>query len=176
MRYEGGFYLKSPEEMAQLFPYAKEALLNPEAIAKRCQVEFTFHELKLPAYDVPSEFTPEEYLRHLCEKGLKERYPQETPEIRQRLEYELNTIISMGYVDYFLIVWDFINFARTHGIMVGPGRGSGAGSIVAYCLHITNINPLSYQLIFERFLNPERISMPDIEVYFCYRRRQEVID
>ena len=176
MRYEGGFYLKSPQEMAQLFPYAKEALLNTETIAKRCQVEFTFHELKLPAYDVPSGFTPEEYLRHLCEKGLKERYPQETPEIRQRLEYELNTIISMGYVDYFLIVWDFINFARTHGIMVGPGRGSGAGSIVAYCLHITNINPLNYQLIFERFLNPERISMPDIDVDFCYRRRQEVID
>ena len=176
MRYEEGFYLKSPQEMEELFPYAKKALENTGIIAKRCQVEFTFHELKLPAYDVPGGLTASQYLRKLCEEGVHRRYTEITPEIRERLEYELSVIESMGYVDYFLIVWDFIHYAKTHGIMVGPGRGSGAGSIVAYCLDITTIDPLQYDLIFERFLNPERVSMPDIDVDFCYRRRQEVID
>ena len=176
MRYEGDYYLKSPEEMAELFAYVPEALANTEKIAQRCQVEFRFHELKLPSYDVPAPYTAKEYLRKLCAQGLEERYPQAGSDIRERLEYELGVIESMGYVDYFLIVWDFINFARSRGIKVGPGRGSAAGSIVSYCLHITNIDPLRYQLIFERFLNPERVSMPDIDIDFCYRRRQEVID
>ena len=176
MRYDGDFYLKSPEEMQELFGYVPEALRNTEEIARRCQVEFTFHELKLPSYDVPIPYTAREYLRLLCEQGLEERYPNADRAIRDRLEYELGVIESMGYVDYFLIVWDFINFARSKGIKVGPGRGSAAGSIVSYCLHITNIDPLRYQLIFERFLNPERVSMPDIDIDFCYRRRQEVID
>lgn len=177
MRYEGGqFYLKSPEEMAQLFPYALQALENTEKVASRCQVEFRFHELKLPQFDVPEGYTSAGYLRMLCQKGLEERYPQVTEELRQRLEYELNVIENMGYVDYFLIVWDFINYAKSNNIMVGPGRGSGAGSVVAYCLRITDIEPMQFGLIFERFLNPERVSMPDIDVDFCYRRRQEVID
>ena len=177
MRYEGGqFYLKSPEEMAELFPYAPQAIANTEEIARRCQVEFKFHELKLPAYDVPQGYDARGYLRMLCEKGLSERYAQETPELRERLEYELGVIEKMGYVDYFLIVWDFINYAKSQGIMVGPGRGSAAGSVVAYCLRITDIEPTQYSLIFERFLNPERVSMPDIDVDFCYRRRQEVIE
>lgn len=176
MRYEEGFYLKSPDEMEALFPYARQAVTNTEIIADRCQVEFKFHELKLPEYDVPQGKTAKVYLRELCEKGLRERYPEVTEEIRERLEYELSVIESMGYVDYFLIVWDFIHYAKTHDIIVGPGRGSAAGSIVAYCLDITTIDPLQYDLIFERFLNPERVSMPDIDVDFCYRRRQEVID
>lgn len=177
MRYEGGqFYLKSPEEMAELFPYAPQAIANTEEIARRCQVEFKFHELKLPAYDVPQGYDARGYLRMLCEKGLSERYEKETPELRERLEYELGVIEKMGYVDYFLIVWDFINYAKSQGIMVGPGRGSAAGSVVAYCLRITDIEPTQYSLIFERFLNPERVSMPDIDVDFCYRRRQEVIE
>ena len=177
MRYEGGqYYLKSPQEMETLFPYALEALENTEKVAQRCQVEFKFHELKLPQYDVPEGYTAKEYLRMLCEKGLAERYPKIRPELRERLEYELGVIENMGYVDYFLIVWDFINYAKSQGIMVGPGRGSAAGSVVAYCLRITDIEPTEYQLIFERFLNPERVSMPDIDVDFCYRRRQEVID
>ena len=177
MRYEGGqFYLKSPEEMAELFPYAPQAIANTEEIARRCQVEFKFHELKLPAYDVPQGYDARGYLRMLCEKGLSERYAQETPELRERLEYELGVIEKMGYIDYFLIVWDFINYAKSQGIMVGPGRGSAAGSVVAYCLRITDIEPTQYSLIFERFLNPERVSMPDIDVDFCYRRRQEVIE
>ena len=135
MRYEGGqYYLKSPQEMETLFPYALEALENTEKVAQRCQVEFKFHELKLPQYDVPEGYTAKEYLRMLCEKGLAERYPKIRPELRERLEYELGVIENMGYVDYFLIVWDFINYAKTQGIMVGPGRGSAAGSVVAYCL------------------------------------------
>ncbi|MBQ7916612.1 MAG: DNA polymerase III subunit alpha, partial [Firmicutes bacterium] len=177
MRYEGGqYYLKSPEEMAQLFPYALQALENTEKIAQRCQLEFKFHELKLPQYDVPAGYDAKSYLRMLCEKGWKERYPEETPQLRERLEYELSVIESMGYVDYFLIVWDFINYAKSQRIMVGPGRGSAAGSVVAYCLRITDIEPVKYSLVFERFLNPERVSMPDIDVDFCYRHRQDVID
>ncbi|MGL4790482.1 MAG: DNA polymerase III subunit alpha, partial [Anaerotignaceae bacterium] len=177
MRYEGNqFYLKSPEEMYKLFPYAKEALANTQKIADRCNVEFTFHELKLPAYDVPDGKTAYEYLRELCYKGLHKNYPNPTDEIIARLEYELSTIGHMGYVDYFLIVWDFINYAKENGIIVGPGRGSAAGSIVSYCLSITTIDPIKYNLIFERFLNPERVSMPDIDIDFCYERRQEVID
>ena len=177
MRYEGGqFYLKSPEEMAQLFPYVPQALENTHKIAERCNVEIVFGEKKLPKYDVPEGYTSWEYLNKLCQEGLKKRYPVVTEEIRERLEYELNTIRNMGYVDYFLIVWDFINYAREHDIIVGPGRGSAAGSIVSYCLRITDIDPLKYNLLFERFLNPERVSMPDIDVDFCFERRQEVID
>jgi DNA polymerase-3 subunit alpha len=177
MRYEGGqFYLKSPEEMYELFPYAKEALENTYKIAQRCNVEIKFHDLKLPKFDVPEGKTAKQYLRELCYKGFEKRFPDDDGKVRERLEYELETIEKMGYVEYFLIVWDFINFAKSHDIMVGPGRGSAAGSIVAYCLYITNINPIKYNLIFERFLNPERVSMPDIDVDFCYARRQEVID
>ena len=177
MRYEGGqYYIKSEEEMKALFPYALQALENTEKIAKRCQVEFEFGVTKLPKYDVPEGYTSWEYLNKLCYEGLKRRYPNPSAELRDRLKYELDTIQSMGYVDYFLIVWDFIHYARDHKIMVGPGRGSAAGSIVSYCLEITNIDPIRYQLLFERFLNPERVSMPDIDVDFCYERRQEVID
>ncbi|MBO4873010.1 MAG: DNA polymerase III subunit alpha [Lachnospiraceae bacterium] len=177
LRYEGGqFYLKSEEEMKALFPYALEALERTHEIAKRCEVTIEFGVTKLPHYAVPDGFTGETYLRSLCEKGLKDRYAVITEEIQSRLDYELGVISRMGYVDYFLIVWDFVNYAKTHGIPVGPGRGSGAGSIVAYSLRITNIDPLEYKLIFERFLNPERISMPDIDVDFCYERRGEVID
>ncbi|WP_202813796.1 DNA polymerase III subunit alpha [Defluviitalea phaphyphila] len=177
MIYPGGeFYLKSPEEMLDRFPYAKEALENTYKIAKRCNVEFTFHDLKLPKYDVPEGYTSSEYLRKLCFEGLKLRYPNYKDELKERLEYELSIIEQMGYVDYFLIVWDFIKYAKDNGIMVGPGRGSAAGSMVAYCLQITNIDPIKYQLLFERFLNPERVSMPDIDIDFCYERRQEVID
>lgn len=177
MRYEGGqYYLKSPEEMAELFPYALQALENTHKIAERCTVEIEFGVTKLPKYEVPAGFDSWSYLKHLCEEGLKKRYPQADAQIRERLEYELSVIHSMGYVDYFLIVWDYINFARVHGIAVGPGRGSAAGSIASYCLGITDIDPIKYSLIFERFLNPERVSMPDIDVDFCYERRQEVID
>ena len=177
MRYEGGqFYMKSPEEMAALFPYAPEAIANTGKIAERCNVTIRFHEYKLPVYDVPAGFTAEQYLRKLCEEGLAERYPNPTPEIRERMEHELSVITHMGFVDYFLIVWDFIKYAKDHGIAVGPGRGSAAGSIVAYSLKITDIDPLRYQLLFERFLNPERQTMPDIDVDFCFTRRQEVID
>lgn len=177
MRYEGGqFYLKSPEEMAELFPYAPEALENTHKIAERCNVEIEFGVTKLPEYDVPEGFTAEEYLEHLCNKGLEERYENITQEVLDRLEFELNTIKDMGYVDYFLIVWDFINYAKENDIIVGPGRGSAAGSIVSYCLSITDIDPIKYSLLFERFLNPERVSMPDIDIDFCYERRQEVID
>lgn len=177
MIYPGGeFYLKSPQEMLERFPYAREALENTHRIAERCNVEFTFHELKLPKYDVPEGYTANEYLRKLCLEGFQRRYPNPTPELKERLEYELSTIEQMGYVDYFLIVWDFIKYAKDNGIMVGPGRGSAAGSMVSYCLQITNIDPIEYQLLFERFLNPERISMPDIDIDFCYERRQEVID
>ena len=177
MRYEGGqYYLKSPEEMQRLFPYAREAIENTGKIAKRCNVEIVFGEQKVPEYDVPEGYTAVTYLNHLCEEGLKRRYPNITKELRERLDYELKTIENMGYVDYFLIVWDFIHYAKEHGIAVGPGRGSAAGSIVSYCLEITDIDPIRYQLLFERFLNPERVSMPDIDVDFCYERRQEVID
>ncbi len=177
MIYHGGqFFIKSPEEMEKLFPYAKEALANTSKIAARCDLEFVFNELKLPEYDVPDAYTAEEYLRKLCYEGLEKRYSPITKELEERLEYELGVIIEMGFVDYFLIVWDFIKYAKDNGIAVGPGRGSAAGSIVAYTLSITNIDPIKYQLIFERFLNPERVSMPDIDVDFCYERRQEVID
>ena len=177
MRYEGGqYYIKSEEEMQRLFPYAPNALENTQKIAQRCNVEIEFGVTKLPKYDVPEGYTSWEYLNHLCREGLKKRYPEVGEELTQRLEYELSVIKSMGYVDYFLIVWDFIKYAKDHNIMVGPGRGSAAGSIVAYCLEITSIDPIRYQLLFERFLNPERVSMPDIDVDFCFERRQEVID
>lgn len=177
MRYEGGqYFLKSPEEMLQLFPYAKEAIENTHDIANRCNVEIEFGKYKLPLYDVPVGFSSLEYLEMLCKKGLEKRYHNPTSELKQRLQYELKTIEDMGFVDYFLIVWDFIKYAKDHDIMVGPGRGSAAGSIVAYSLEITNIDPIKYNLLFERFLNPERLTMPDIDIDFCYERRQEVID
>ena len=177
MRYEGGqYYVKSEEEMRQLFPYAPEAIENTHKIAERCNVEIEFGVTKLPRFDVPDGYDSWGYLNHLCDEGFALRYPDDDGTLRDRLDYELGTIKSMGYVDYFLIVWDFINFAKSHGIAVGPGRGSAAGSIVAYCLKITDIDPIRYQLLFERFLNPERVSMPDIDVDFCYERRQEVID
>ncbi len=177
MRYEGGqYFVKSEEEMKGLFSYAWEAVENTQRIADRCHVEIEFGVTKLPHFEVPSGYDSWTYLNRLCEDGMKERYPQDDGTLRERLQYELDIIRRMGYVDYFLIVWDFINYARTNGIPVGPGRGSAAGSIVAYCLHITNIDPIRYQLLFERFLNPERVSMPDIDVDFCFERRQEVID
>ena len=177
MRYEGGqYYVKSEEEMRRLFPYAPEAIENTHKIAERCNVEIEFGVTKLPRFDVPEGYDSWGYLNHLCDEGFAMRYPNDDGTLRARLDYELGTIKSMGYVDYFLIVWDFINFAKSHGIAVGPGRGSAAGSIVAYCLKITDIDPIRYQLLFERFLNPERVSMPDIDVDFCYERRQEVID
>ncbi len=177
MRYEGGqYFVKSEDEMRALFPYALEAIENTQKIADRCNVEFEFHVTKLPRYDVPDGYTAWEYLNKLCFEGLHQKYENPEGELTERLTYELNTIKNMGYVDYFLIVWDFINYARTNGIMVGPGRGSAAGSIVSYTLGITNIDPIKYQLLFERFLNPERVSMPDIDIDFCYERRQEVID
>ena len=188
MRYEGGqYYLKSPEEMADLFKYAPQALENTEKIAKRCNVTFEFGVTKIPSFPVPKGYTSWTYLKELCENGLHKRYPVfkgekdkncklSKEELEDRLNYELNTIKSMGYIEYFLIVWDFIHFAKSSGIAVGPGRGSAAGSIVSYCLEITDIEPMRYNLIFERFLNPERVSMPDIDVDFCIERRQEVID
>ena len=177
MRYEGTqFYLKSPEEMARLFPYALEALENTGKIAARCQVELTFNTYKLPKYSLPPATTAPVYLRKLCEEGLIARYGAATDALARRMDYELSVIDGMGFTDYFLIVWDFIKYAKDRGIIVGPGRGSAAGSIVAYCLRITDIDPIQYNLIFERFLNPERISMPDIDIDFCYERRQEVID
>ena len=177
MRYEGGqYYVKSPEEMEKLFPYALQALDNTQRIADRCHVEIEFGITKLPKYDVPDGLTSWEYLRKLCYEGLEKRYGEPSQELKDRLAYELDTIQNMGYVDYFLIVWDFIKYAKDHGIAVGPGRGSAAGSIVSYCLGITTIDPIRYQLLFERFLNPERVSMPDIDVDFCFERRQEVID
>ena len=176
MRYDGGQYVKSEEEMLRLFPYAKQALENTQKIADRCHVEIEFGVTKLPKYDVPDGYTSWEYLQKLCYEGLEKRYGDPSEELKERLSYELETIHQMGYVDYFLIVWDFIKYAKDHGISVGPGRGSAAGSIVSYCLEITTIDPIRYQLLFERFLNPERVSMPDIDVDFCYERRQEVID
>ena len=192
MRYEGGqYFVKSEEEMKGLFPYAWEAVENTQAIADRCNVEIRFGETKLPHYEVPEGYDAWTYLNKLCEDGLRERYGRELPEgadvgevpagdtgqtLRERLDYELGVIRTMGYVDYFLIVWDFINYAKSNGIPVGPGRGSAAGSIVSYCLKITNIDPIRYDLLFERFLNPERVSMPDIDVDFCPNGRQDVID
>ena len=177
MRYDGGqYYVKSPEEMERLFPYATEALENTHKIAERCHVEIEFGVTKLPKFDVPEGYTSWEYLNELCFKGLEERYQPVTEELKERLNYELSTIKNMGYVDYFLIVWDFIRYARDHDIMVGPGRGSAAGSLVAYTLGITQLDPIRYDLLFERFLNPERVSRPDIDVDFCFERRQEVID
>ncbi|MDR1801754.1 MAG: DNA polymerase III subunit alpha [Lachnospiraceae bacterium] len=202
MRYEGGqYYLKSEEEMRALFPYAIEAIDNTETIAKRCNVELSFGENKLPKYNVPPGYTACEYLRKICEEGFGLRYSNketsfennESIEInelkkadmamssvlvglRKRMDYELSMIAKMGYVDYFLVVWDFIHYAKEHDIPVGPGRGSAAGSIVSYCLGITDIDPIKYSLLFERFLNPERISMPDIDIDFCFERRQEIID
>ena len=201
MRYDGGqYYVKSEEDMKALFPYAWEAVENTQIIADRCNVEIEFGVTKLPHFEVPEGFTSESYLRKLCYNGLKERYGNQMVKdshrnekyenenymdqpagdtgqsLKERLDYELDVIKRMGYVDYFLIVWDFINYARSKKIPVGPGRGSAAGSIVAYCLHITNIDPIKYSLLFERFLNPERVSMPDIDIDFCFERRQEVID
>ena len=177
MRYEGGqYYCKSEEEMRRLFPYAQEAIDNTQKIADRCNVEIEFGVTKLPRYEVPEGYDSWSYLNHLCDEGMKKRYPEDDGTLRKRLDYELGVIHSMGYVDYFLIVWDFIHFAKSNGISVGPGRGSAAGSIVSYCLEITDIDPIRYNLLFERFLNPERVSMPDIDVDFCFERRQEVID
>ena len=174
------FYLKSEDEMRKIFANIPEAIDNTVRIAEQCDVTFTFGELHLPEFIAPDGLTNTQYLRQLCEKGLAERYPEASPqertELQQRLDYELGTIEKMGYVEYFLIVWDFINYAKQNGIMVGPGRGSAAGSIVAYTLRITDIDPIKYSLIFERFLNPERVSMPDIDIDFCYERRGEVID
>lgn len=170
------FYLKSEEEMRRLFPHLAEACDNTVRIAERCNVELEFGKVHLPSFEVPAGFTEDSYLEKLCYEGLRKRYSEITPEIKNRLDYELEVIKKMGYSSYFLIVWDFVNFARKNGIMVGPGRGSAAGSLVAYCLYITNIDPLKYNLLFERFLNPERVTMPDIDVDFCYERRQEVID
>ena len=170
------FYLKSREEMEEIFPYAIDALDNTVKIAERCNVEFDFNTIHLPNYDVPEGYTTNSYLRELCFKGLKERYENPNEEVIERLNYELSVIEKMGYVEYFLITWDFINYAKENNIMVGPGRGSAAGSIVAYTLKITDIDPIKYSLLFERFLNPERVSMPDIDIDFCYERREEVID
>ncbi|SFE53206.1 DNA polymerase III catalytic subunit, DnaE type [Thermoanaerobacter thermohydrosulfuricus] len=170
------FYLKSPEEMENLFSCCKEAIENTEKIADMCNVEFEFNKTKLPKYDLPEGVDSYEYLRNLCYEGLYKRYKNPGKEVIERLDYELSVIKQMGYVDYFLIVWDFIKFAKDNGIMTGPGRGSAAGSLVAYTLGITNIDPIKYNLLFERFLNPERVSMPDIDSDFCYERRQEVID
>ena len=177
MRYEGGqYYVKSEEEMRRLFPYAPEAIENTGKIAERCNVEIEFGVTKLPKFDVPNGYTAWEYLNKLCFEGLDKRYTDNKEELKKRLNYELGVIKDMGYVDYFLIVWDFIRYAREHGIMVGPGRGSAAGSLVSYTLGITKLDPIKYDLLFERFLNPERVSMPDIDVDFCFERRQEVID
>lgn len=177
MRYEGGqYYVKSVEEMAALFPYAPQALENTHKIAMRCNVEIEFGVTKLPKFDVPEGYNAWEYLNKLCFDGLATRYSGDMEELEERLNYELNVIKNMGYVDYFLIVWDFIRYARDHDIIVGPGRGSAAGSLVSYTLGITKLDPIKYNLLFERFLNPERVSMPDIDVDFCFERRQEVID
>lgn len=169
-------YMKSESEMSDLFSYVPEALENTQKIADRCNMEIEFGKLHLPKFDIPGGISSYEYLQKLVNEGMAERYPQDDGTVRSRMEYELDTINKMGYVDYFLIVWDFIRYARSNGIKVGPGRGSAAGSVVAYCLHITNVDPIKYGLIFERFLNPERVSMPDIDIDFCYERRGEVIE
>ena len=170
------FYLKSEQELRELFPNCEEAFENTQKIADRCNVEFVFNEYHLPSFPVPAEYTNEEYFRKLCMDGFRERYPDEPADYLQRLEYEIGVISRMGYVNYYLIVWDFIRYAKEQQIPVGPGRGSGAASIVAYCLHITEVDPMKYALIFERFLNPERVSMPDFDTDFCQERRGEVID
>ncbi len=162
--------------MREVFPYAPEAIENTHKIAERCHVEIEFGVTKLPKFDVPEGFTSWEYLNRMCEEGFEKRYPQDDGTLRERMNYELDVIHTMGYVDYFLIVSDFIKYAKSKDIMVGPGRGSAAGSIVSYCLEITDIDPVKYSLLFERFLNPERVSMPDIDIDFCFERRQEVID
>ncbi len=177
MRYEGGqYYVKSPDEMQALFPEIPEALENTGKIAARCQVEFTFNDYHLPRFTPPEGLSSWEYLNKICEDGLKERYPSPYERQKKQLAYELGTIKDMGFIDYFLIVWDFIHYAKEKGIPVGPGRGSAAGSLVSYCLGITEIDPLKYDLLFERFLNPQRVTMPDIDIDFCYERRHEVID
>ena len=177
MRYEGGqYYVKSEEEMKLLFPYALQALENTQKIADRCHVEIEFGHTKVPHFEVPEGYDSWTYLNKLCHEGLDKRYGADAPKYLQKLDDELAVIKNMGYVDYFLIVWDFIHYAREHDIMVGPGRGSAAGSLVSYTTGITDIDPVRYNLIFERFLNPERVSMPDIDVDFCFERRQEVID
>ncbi|WP_349668189.1 DNA polymerase III subunit alpha [Lacrimispora sp.] len=177
MRYEGGqYYCKSEEEMKKLFSYATQAVENTHKIAERCNIEIEFGVTKLPKYDVPEGYDSWTYLNKLCTEGFLRHYPDDDGTLKDRLAYELDVIHTMGYVDYFLIVWDFIHYARSQNIMVGPGRGSAAGSIVSYCLGITDIDPIRYNLLFERFLNPERVSMPDIDVDFCFERRQEVID
>ena len=170
------FYLKSEEELRALFPGCEEAFDNTVKIAQQCNLDFVFHEYHLPAYPVPEGYTNEEFFRKLCYDGFRERYPDEPEEYKQRLEYEIGIISRMGYVNYYLIVWDFIHYAKTTGIPVGPGRGSGAASIAAYCMHITEVDPMKYALIFERFLNPERVSMPDFDTDFCQERRGEVIE
>ena len=170
------FYLKSEEELRALFPGCEEAFDNTVKIAQQCSLDFVFHEYHLPAYPVPEGYTNEEFFRKLCYDGFRERYPDEPEEYKQRLEYEIGVISRMGYVNYYLIVWDFIHYAKTTGIPVGPGRGSGAASIAAYCMHITEVDPMKYALIFERFLNPERVSMPDFDTDFCQERRGEVIE
>ena len=177
LRYEGGqYYVKSEAEMRALFPYAQQAIDNTQKIADRCHVDIEFGVTKLPHFEVPQGYDSWTYLNKLCSDGLAERYPQDDGSLRKKLDYELSIIQKMGYVDYFLIVWDYINYCRENGIAVGPGRGSAAGSIVSYCMHITNIDPIKYDLLFERFLNPERVSMPDIDVDFEYEHRQDVID
>ena len=177
MRYEGGqYYVKSEEEMRKLFPYAKAACDNTQRIAERCQVTIEFGKYKLPEFPVPEGYDAWSYLNELTWTGLNRRYENPDETLKKRLEYELNTIKNMGFVDYFLIVWDFIHYAKSQGIAVGPGRGSAAGSLVSYCLEITDLDPIKYSLLFERFLNPNRVTMPDIDVDFCYERRQEVID
>lgn len=172
------FYVKSPEEMADYFKNIPEAIENTVKIAEKCNFDFEFGNTKLPNYEVPKEYpTHADYFKELCRTGLKKRYGDNpSSEIKERLEYEISVIEKMGYVDYYLIVWDFINYAKTNGISVGPGRGSGAGSIAAYAMGITDIDPIKYNLLFERFLNPERISMPDFDIDFCYERRPEVIE
>ena len=177
MRYPGGqFYVKSEEEMRALFPYAQEACDNTQKIADRCNVTIEFGKTKLPRFDVPEGYDSWTYLNKLCDEGFTKNYPDDDGTVRKRLDYELSVIRKMGYVDYFLIVWDYINWSREHDIAVGPGRGSAAGSVVSYCIGITQLDPIKYDLLFERFLNPERVSMPDIDVDFEYERRQEVID
>ena len=170
------FYLKSEEDLRTLFPGCEEAFANTVQIAEKCNLDFVFHEYHLPSFPVPAGYTNEEYFRRLCYEGFQERYPEAPEEYKQRLEYEIGVISRMGYVNYYLIVWDFIHYAKQSGIPVGPGRGSGAASIVAYCMHITEVDPMKYALIFERFLNPERVSMPDFDTDFCQERRGEVID
>lgn len=177
LRYEGEeYYVKSPSEMERLFSGYEGALANTADIAARCQVEFVFHDYHLPHFTPPDGLTSQDYFLRLCEEGLVKRYPQTHKRHRVQLNYEIDTIRKMGFIDYFLITWDFIHFAKENGIPVGPGRGSAAGSIVSYCLGITEIDPVPYDLLFERFLNPQRVTMPDIDVDFCYERRQEVIE